>query len=253
MISLSDFSIGYGNRLLLENVDSRFREESLTALIGRNGSGKSTLLRAICRLNDNYSGKILIDGTDLRDINASRLASLVSFVNTQRPQVAGLKCRDIVALGRAPYTDWAGNLSAKDREIVDIALESVGMLDFADRTLRSLSDGESQRIMIARAIAQDTRTIILDEPTSFLDMPNRYELVTLLKKLARGNGKTVIFSTHELDIAVDMCDDIALIDDRYLFNLPVEEMVRSGRIQKLFKTPGDFVDRLLRMILQGRQ
>lgn len=151
----------------------------------------------------------------------------------------------MVAIGRAPYTNWIGRMQDADREIVAQSLEQVGMSDYALRTMDKMSDGECQRIMIARALAQDTPIILLDEPTSFLDMPNRYELVSLLRTLAHEKAKCVLFSTHELDVALRMCDSIALVDDGALHHLPVTVMVESGHIQRLFSSPNISFDELL--------
>ena len=133
------------------------------------------------------------------------------------------------------------------------AISSVGMESYALRTMDTMSDGECQRIMIARALAQDTPVILLDEPTSFLDMPNRYELVALLQSLAHNQGKCVLFSTHELDVALQMCDSIALVDDGALYHLSVPEMVSSGHIQRLFRTPNLSIDRLCASFITDRQ
>lgn len=252
MIQLKDFSIGYGDNSLLSAVNTIFNDSSLTALIGRNGAGKSTLLKAICGLSSLYTGRIQIDNKGLRHLTTMELAKSISFVNTQRPRITNLTCFEVVSLGRSPYTDWIGRISSRDKAIIEGAIKKVGMEEYHDRKITSLSDGEAQRIMIARAIAQDTPVIILDEPTSFLDMPNRYEIVSLLKDLAHKGGKTIIFSTHELDIAVEKSDYIAIIEEKNLYNLKVEEMIESGHIQRLFSTPDNFVDRLLQMILTNR-
>lgn len=140
------------------------------------------------------------------------MAKTLAFVTTERTRIANLKCKDVVAIGRAPYTNWIGKMQEADKEIVMRSLASVGMEAYAERTMDKMSDGECQRIMIARALAQDTSIILLDEPTSFLDMPNRYELCTLLARLAHDEGKCILFSTHELDIALSLADAIALID-----------------------------------------
>lgn len=235
MIELRGFSIGYGKRMLLSDVNVEIGDARLTALIGRNGSGKSTLLRAIAGLNPHYTGEILVEGKDIRDMSAPQMAKSLAFVNTERTRIANLRCEDVVAIGRAPYTNWIGHLQAADREIVRQSLELVGMSDYAQRTMDTMSDGECQRIMIARALAQDTPVILLDEPTSFLDMPNRYELVALLRKLAHERGKCVLFSTHELDIAMLLCDSIALVDSPHLRCLPTSEMRASGFIDRLFQ------------------
>ena len=234
MIELKNFSIGFDSRKLLDNVNTIFPSCQLTALIGRNGSGKSTMMKAVCGLNDRYSGDIIIKGENLKDIPRSKLATLVSYVNTQRPRMANLKCNEVVALGRTPYTNWHGKLSSEDKNQILEAIDLVGMRNYYDRDFNSLSDGESQKIMIARAIAQDTPIIILDEPTSFLDMPTRFELANLLRKLDHEKGKTIIFSTHELDLALKICDRIALVDKGNLYNLPASEMAASSFLKDLF-------------------
>lgn len=234
MIELHNFSTGYGERTLLREANVIIGNNKLTALIGRNGSGKSTLLRAIAGLNRQYEGDILLDGHNLKQMKPRQLARTIAFVNTERTRIASLRCEDVVAMGRAPYTNWIGRMQDIDTETVARALASVGMEEYALRTMDTMSDGECQRIMIARALAQDTPTIILDEPTSFLDMPSRYELVALLRDLAHNSGKCVLFSTHELDIAIQLCDNIALLDTPHLQYLPAEEMRRSGYIDRLF-------------------
>lgn len=235
MIELKDFSIGYGKRVLLKDVDAVFPDRALTALIGRNGTGKSTTLRAVAGLNPRYSGEILLDGHDLRGMRPDNLARRMAFVTTERTRIPNLRCEDVVAIGRAPYTNWIGRMQDEDREIVAESLAAVGMSSYADRTMDKMSDGECQRIMIARALAQDTPNMLLDEPTSFLDLPNRFELVALLRKLAHEEGKCILFSTHELDVAMRMCDNIALVDGDELVVLPVKEMQESGRIRRLFR------------------
>lgn len=236
-MELDDFSVGYGKRMLIEQASTVVPSSCLTALIGRNGAGKSTLLRALGGLNRNYSGSIKIDGADLRELMSRDMARMIAFVTTERVRVPGLTCTDVVALGRAPYTGWAGRLSEDDRNIVEDSLKAVGMGEYALRTMDRMSDGECQRVMIARALAQDTPVILLDEPTSFLDLPNRFELASLLGMLAHDRGKCVLFSTHELDIALHMADAIMLVDSPRLLNMPVREMVAAGHIDRIFRLP----------------
>ena len=162
-----------------------------------------------------------------------QLAQQVAFVTTERIRIANLSCRDVVALGRAPYTNWIGRMQPEDEAIVMQSLEKVGMASYAFRTMDKMSDGECQRVMIARALAQQTPIILLDEPTSFLDMPNRYELCHLLTDLAYKDNKCIMFSTHELDIAQSLCDTIALTPTMH--HLSTQEMIHSGHIDKLFK------------------
>lgn len=234
MIRLENFKIGYGNRILLKDIDVEFRDAALTALIGRNGTGKSTLLRALAGLNRNYSGRILIENCDIKDMSVGKLAKTIAFVTTEKFRIPNLKCEDIVSMGRAPYTNWIGRIQDVDREIVAQSLEAVGMAEYASRTMDTMSDGECQRIMIARALAQTTPVILLDEPTSFLDIPNRYELVNLLHRLTSEQKKTIIFSTHELDVAERFCDMIALVDTPMLHYQSTGEAVKQKIIQNVF-------------------
>lgn len=233
MIELRGIGIGYGDRQLLHDSSATFAPATITALLGRNGSGKSTLLRAIAGLGKVTSGEIIIDGKN-RFATAAERARSIAFVNTQRVRIANMRCFDLVALGRAPYTGWAGQLTQHDKEIVSNSLDTVGMGDFANRTLDTMSDGECQRVMIARALAQDTPNIILDEPTSFLDIPNRYQLMQLLRSLAHNHGKTILLSTHELDIALATADNIALIDDRRLSLLPTSSPSTPATVTAAF-------------------
>lgn len=234
MIRLQELTLGYGSRILLDGASATIEAGTMTALIGRNGTGKSTLLRAVAGLEPCRGGTVLLDGRPLPQLTPQQLAETVAFVHTERIRVPNLRCRDVVALGRAPYTNWIGRMQPADAAIVARSLAQVGMADFADRTIDRLSDGECQRVMIARALAQQTPVILLDEPTSFLDLPNRYELCTLLGRLAREEGKCILFSTHELDIALSLCDAVALIDPPRLCCLPPDELVRSGRLERLF-------------------
>lgn len=236
MIRFENLSLGYGQRTLIDSLTGEVQGGHLTALVGRNGTGKSTLLRAIARLGDISSGDILLNGKSLDTISPAEMATTVSLVTTDKVRIANLRCRDVVALGRAPYTNWIGRMQEQDNIIVEQALASVGMSDYADKSMDRMSDGECQRIMIARALAQQTPIILLDEPTAFLDMPNRYELCTLLRRLAHEQQKCILFSTHELDIALSLCDSIALISPPKLHILPTEEMVHSGYIERLFTT-----------------
>ena len=234
MIQLKDLTLGYEQRTLLEKVSAHITGGQLVALLGRNGTGKSTLLRAVMGLEKPQNGEIILHGNNIASLKPEELARNISFVTTDKVRIANLRCRDVVALGRAPYTNWIGRMQDADREIVAWSLASVGMSDYARRTMDKMSDGECQRIMIARALAQSTPVILLDEPTSFLDLPNRYELCLLLRKLTQKEGKCILFSTHDLDIALSLCDTIMLIDNPQLYSLPTNEMITSGHIERLF-------------------
>ena len=238
MIRLNDLTIGYGHRILLQHASATIPAGELVALVGRNGTGKSTLLRAIAGLGERLGGEIRLDGHSLETLLPQQLATTVSFVTTERVRIPNLRCEDVVALGRAPYTNWIGRMQETDRDIVARSLRLVGMEAFACKTMDRMSDGECQRILIARALAQDTPVILLDEPTAFLDLPNRYELATLLRRLAHDEGKCILFSTHDLDVALGLCDAVALIDTPDLHCLPASDMASSGHIERLFAGAG---------------
>jgi len=233
-VCLHDLKLGYGRRILFEGADVGFGWGEFTALIGRNGTGKSTLLRTIAALNKPMGGKVTVSGRNVEDMSLREVAEQIAFVSTDDVRTANLHVEDLVSLGRAPYTNWVGTLSADDKAAVTKSLALVGMSDFAEAEVNSLSDGERQRVMIARALAQDTPIILLDEPTAFLDLPNKYEICLLLRRLAHSEGKCIIFSTHDLEIALELCDTIALIDDGKFHCGTADMLIESGELQRLF-------------------
>ena len=228
MIRLENISLSYGSRTILRDASLHLHAGEMCALIGRNGAGKSTLLRAITA-----DGRTLINGTPLAELAPEKMAQMVAIVTTERIRVENLLVEDLVAMGRAPYTNWMGHLQDIDREIVREAIEAVGMADFAKRDTSSLSDGELQRVMIARAIAQQTPIILLDEPTAFLDIPTRFEVCRLLAELAHKGGKTILFSTHDVDAALPVCDSFAIIDKCELRHLPTADA--AAEMDRIFK------------------
>ena len=223
MITLSSLTLAYDSKRILEAANTTFTRGTLTALVGRNGSGKSTLLRALAAIDAPHSGGVVVDSKPLHSLSAVERAKAISFVSTQRVRVANMRCEDVVATGRAPYTNWLGAMQAEDSDIVHSALEAVGMASFAQRAINTLSDGECQRVMIARALAQQTPVILLDEPTAFLDIPTRFEICRLLGDLAHTQGKTIIFSTHDTDAALPVCDYVAVLENRALNLYPQAE------------------------------
>ena len=237
MIKLDNITLAFGSRTLIAGGTAHFECGTMTALLGRNGTGKSTLLRAMASLGTVQSGHIEIGGKALHDLSNVELARQLAFVNTERVAVEAMTGYDLVAVGRSPYTDWSGRLKSHDHAMVERAMAIAGVEHLATRYIDTLSDGECQRVMIARALAQDTPVILLDEPTSYLDLPNRYELCTLLGRLAHEQSKCVIFSTHELDIALTLADNIALVDTPHLRCMPTDAMVASGCIERLFDSP----------------
>ena len=220
MIHLENISLSYGSRTVLRDVALHLGKGELCALVGRNGAGKSTLLRA---LTSNAASRI--DGVPMRDLSPEKLAQSVAIVTTERIRIENMLVEYLVAMGRAPYTNWVGHLQDVDRQVVSEAIEMVGLVDFAKRDISTLSDGELQRAMIARAIAQQTAIILLDEPTAFLDIPTRFEVCRLLADLAHNEGKTILFSTHDLDSALPVCDSFAIIEGDQLRKLPTAEAI----------------------------
>jgi iron complex transport system ATP-binding protein len=227
--------VGYGLRILAAGLDVEFPAGGLTAIVGRNGTGKSTLLRAMAGLDRPLAGEVIVGDTPLVAMTPREVARRVGFVSAQRIRVTNLRARDVVALGRTPYTDWIGRLTAADEEAVATALSLVGMSEFTDKQMDTLSDGEAQRVMIARVLAQDTPVILLDEPTAFLDLPNRYEVCLLLKKLAEERGRTVVFSSHDLSIVLQLADRILVLDPaKPRFGTPAE-LTTDGSLARIFE------------------
>lgn len=233
-VQLQDVTLGYEDRLLFSHASVGFGWGEFTALIGRNGTGKSTLLRTIAALARPMAGEILIEGKPLSTMSRSEVASKIAFVSTEEVRVPNLKVEDVVALGRIPYTGWSGRLRSADRKAVMHSLELVGMAAFARKSIARLSDGERQRVMIARALAQDTPIIVLDEPTAFLDLPNKYEVCLLLRRLAHREKKCIIFSTHDLSIALKLCDTIAMIQGGRFSYGTADMLISSGDMDRLF-------------------
>ena len=228
MIRLENISLSYDTRTILRGISLQLQAGELCALVGCNGAGKSTLLRALTSHHDTRIG-----GVPLGKMDAEKRAQSVAIVTTERIRIENLLVEDLVAMGRAPYTNWVGHLQDIDREIVRKAIDAVGMGNFVGRDTSSLSDGELQRVMIARAIAQQTPIILLDEPTAFLDIPTRFEVCRLLANLAHNEGKCILFSTHDVDAALPVCDSFAIIDNCELRKLPTAEA--SAEIERIFK------------------
>ncbi len=223
MIRLENISLAYDGHTIIRESSAQLGRGELCALIGRNGTGKSTLLRAIIGLLKTSEGRILLDDEDVTTMADDAKARLISFVSTERVRVSNLLCEDVVATGRAPYTNWIGRIQEQDRKIVAEALRTVGMETFAGRSIDTLSDGECQRIMIARALAQQTPIILLDEPTAFLDIPARFELCRLLRRLAQEQQKCILFSTHDIDAALPSCDSTLIIEEGVINKVAIEQ------------------------------
>lgn len=218
-IIIENLTIGYRRKTVAERISATIQRGQLTCLIGRNGLGKSTLLRTLAGFQQPLGGKITLQvggrSYDLAATDKATLARLVSVVLTEKVDVSNMTAADIVAMGRMPYTNFFGTLRTEDRKAVGEAMRMVGMEAFARRDIGTLSDGERQKIMIARALAQQTPAMLLDEPTAFLDYPSKVETMSLLANLANDMGKIVVASTHDLDIALRTADRLLTIDPQH--------------------------------------
>lgn len=216
MITLKNLVVGYPDGRHTRQLNHAANEEAhdgmLTCLIGANGAGKSTLLRTIAGFQLPLEGTVLLGGDDVRALSPRQRAERMAVVLTDRPDVMCTTVWEMVATGRAPFTGFWGRLSGKDRDIVTRSLRLVGIEWMADRTVASLSDGERQKVMIAKALAQQTPVVLLDEPTAFLDYPSRVEVMQLLHNIAHEEHKTVLLSTHDLDLALHTADRIWLFE-----------------------------------------
>ncbi|MDE5421866.1 ABC transporter ATP-binding protein [Ancylomarina sp. DW003] len=249
ILETEGLAIGYKQKrsedlCLLSDLNLTICRGELVCLLGPNGSGKSTLMRTIAGLQAPLKGKTLVEGKPIRERNFGEIARLLSIVLTERLQVGNLSVYHIVSLGRHPYTSWMGRLSEKDESMIKWALEQVGLWQYANKFINQLSDGERQRVMIAKALAQDTPLIMLDEPTAHLDLPNRVEIMRLLRSLAKETDKAILLSTHELDLALQAADLIWLMSKNQDLRIGApEDLVLSGSIEDTFKNKSFNFDR----------
>ena len=207
-IYIKDLHLAYGKKTVLKISNISVAAKSLIVVVGRNGSGKSTLLRCLVNLQKAQSGDIFLKGKNINNLKPIERAKLISFVSPHPVNIPHLSVYDLIAGGRAPYTSALNKLTSKDLTHINNAIDLLNLNSFKKRKLNELSDGERQKCMIARACAQDTPIMILDEPTAFLDYPSRYELLNSLKMLATEANKCVVFSSHDIDLAMpqaDMC------------------------------------------------
>lgn len=213
-LSLYDVAIGYGVKVVASGISADIEPGQLVCLIGKNGSGKSTLFKTIACFQPALAGRITIDGRDISEMKRSEMAQMVGVVLTERPESQEMSVREMVAMGRSPYTGFFGNMSTHDRDVVQEAINRVGIATLAERKVSTLSDGERQKVMIAKALAQQTPVILLDEPTAFLDFPSKVELMKMLHHLARSEKKIILLSTHDLPVAFDMADMVWMFDEK---------------------------------------
>ena len=237
-ITLHNVSTGYGRRVVARGLQATLSAGTLTCLLGSNGAGKSTLLRTIGGFQPALGGEVLVDGHPVSSLSAGQMSRLMSVVLTERIDVPGLTVRDLVAMGRAPYTGFWGVLDADDHRMVQEAMQQVGIGALASRQVRSLSDGERQKAVIAKALAQHTPVILLDEPTAFLDFPSKVDTLRLLSRLAHQMHKAVLLSTHDVQLALQLGDCLWLLDSEGLSVGTPRALAADGTIARFFACQG---------------
>ncbi|NEV93377.1 ABC transporter ATP-binding protein [Psychroflexus sp. YR1-1] len=243
LLSTSSLSIGYRQKKevvsVAEAIDFEIKAGELVALIGINGSGKSTLLKTLSGQIPALAGQVKIDNHLLSELALKDLGSFLSLVLTHEHVSKQLTVMELVALGRHPYTNWLGHLSQKDVDKVLQALSQVDLLPKKDNLCASLSDGQFQKVLIARALAQDTALILMDEPTTHLDMFHKAYVLKLLKSIVKNSHKSVLFASHEINLALQLCDRIILIDKQQVSCGSPSELIQNGAFNSLF--PKDFI------------
>lgn len=238
-----NLSIGYKTKhkstVVADQINIELKQGELIGLVGANGIGKSTLLRTLTSIQQPLDGTIHLNKKPLQNYSAIELAKVMSLVLTEQLISKNLSVYELVALGRQPYTNWVGNLNNNDITIINKALEQTNLSDLKQRKCLELSDGQLQKVMIARALAQDTNLIILDEPTTHLDMYHQAYVLKLLKKLTTETNKSILFATHEINLALQLCDKIIIMEkDKVIAGSP-KELIEKNAFSNIF--PSDLI------------
>ena len=225
-VETEDLSVGYHGKVLLSDIALKVKKGEILVLIGPNGAGKSTIIKNIIREMNPIGGNIYVKGRKIGDFTSKEYAKTMSVVLTEKIKTEMMTCRDVVAMGRYPYTNYFGKLTKEDEVIVNESLEKVSAMDIADKDFSQISDGQRQRIMLARAICQKPEVIVLDEPTSFLDIRHKIELLDILQEMAVKDNVAVIVSLHEIELAAKIAD--------YVMCVGADGNIEFGRPEKIF-------------------
>ena len=239
ILNISDLSVGYDKKVVAKNISFDLKKGELVAIVGINGIGKSTLLRTIGGFQSKISGSIQIEGKELASIDTLDLATKISVVLTEPIASKNMSIKELLALGRQPYTNWLGKLSADDISFITKSVSLLELEPFLDKKCYELSDGQLQRVMIARALVQDTSIILLDEPTTHLDLYHKVQILKLLKSIAHKTEKTILFTSHEIELAIQLCDKMLILDGQAN---PFEEpckLIEHKNFETLF--PADMI------------
>lgn len=242
-ISCENLTIGYaskkGVKAICKNISLQLKTGKLYALIGQNGIGKSTFLKTITGILKPLEGEIYVLGKNIVTWNETEFAKNVSVVLTEKIPLSNLTVYEVIALGRQPYTNWLGNLSDDDLKKVEEALTETELLELRNKKIAEISDGQMQRVLIARALTQDTPIIILDEPTTHLDLYHKVTLIKLLKKLVLRKNKCILFSTHDIDLAIQLADEMLLMYDEIIELDSPCNFIEKGTFDVIYKE--DFI------------
>ena len=246
-IHIRKLTTGYpgkgGTKIVAKDIDATIRSGELTCLLGANGVGKSTLLRTLSAFQPAVGGEIEIMGKKLTDYTDKQLATVIGVVLTEKCSLRNMTVEELVGMGRSPYTGFWGNLSKEDKKTVNDAIALVRIEDLKYRMVHTLSDGERQKVMIAKALAQETPVIFLDEPTAFLDFPSKVEIMQLLHHLSRSTNKTIFLSTHDLELALQIADKIWLMDKANGVTIGTpEDLSIDGCLSNFFSRKGIVFD-----------
>jgi len=259
LISTNNLSIGYnhprqGKHILHSGINVKLEAGEFVCLLGPNGSGKSTLLQTLCGFIPMLGGEVFLGDRTISSISNRQMSLLVSVVLTERIVVSNMTVLDLVSLGRTPYTGFFGRMKHSDARKVQDALTAVGLEGFEERMITNISDGERQKVMIAKALVQETPLIVLDEPTAFLDLPSRIEIMHLLRKLAHERKKGILLSTHDLDLALQMADKIWLLaEGKDMETGTPEDLVLSNEFRRFFEREGILFDNNTGQFTVGKQ
>jgi iron complex transport system ATP-binding protein len=240
ILKLDSLEIGYTSgrkkKVLLSPLTATASKGEMISVIGMNGVGKSTLLRTLAGIQRQLGGNIFYGDKEIREFAPSELAKIAGYISTEPVRAGNMTVYDLVSLGRYPHTNWIGKISDEDESHIFNALEKTSIVSFSGRYLNEMSDGERQKAMIARLVAQDTEIMLMDEPTSFLDVRNRFDVLHLLYRLTREENKTVIFTTHDLDMAIRHSDKIWLVLESGLIEGAPEDLIMNGHFDNLFES-----------------
>lgn len=243
ILKTQNLSVGYASKkaktIVASNINIELHKGELVGLIGGNGIGKSTLLRTLTNVQNPLDGQIFINEKDILKYTALDLAKVMSLVLTEQIASKNLSVLELIALGRQPYTNWVGNLTVNDKTAINKAMQQTNIEDLKDKKCFELSDGQLQKVMISRALAQDTDIIILDEPTTHLDMYHKAYVLKLLQKLAKDTNKTILFSSHEIDLAIQLCDRLVVMTETEVVSDTPCNLITKGTFKTLF--PKDLI------------